>query len=114
MIFELLPIKKFYRYFGDGYCVEMPTDPNQLDKLLMFLCEQNAQWKFYATLSNGNWFHGMHIAFPKNTDTDSIIRQVCKLLGIVSYCVVEGGTQTIVDTSDNVLSFADFTERHED
>lgn len=114
MIFELLSIKKFYRYFGDGYCVEMPTDQNQLDKLLMFLCEQNAQWKFYATLSNGNWFHGMHIAFPKNTDTDSIIRQVCKLLGIGSYCVVEGGTQTIVNTSNNVLSFADFTEMYED
>ena len=114
MTFELLPVKDFYRHFGNGYCVEMPTDQDQLGRLLDFLCAQRAQWRFYATCPNGNWFHGVHIAFPKNTNTDAAMRHVCELLGIESYCVVEGGTQTVVDTSGDVLAFADFTERHED
>ena len=42
------------------------------------------------------------------------MRHVCELLGIDSYCVVEGVAQTVVDTSGDVLAFADFTERHED
>lgn len=114
MIFELHDVTDFFSCFGDGYCVEMPTDQDQLGRLLDFLCAQRAQWRFYATCSNGNWFHGVHIAFPKNTDTDAAMRHVCELLGIDSYCVVEGGTQTVVDTSGDVLAFADFTERHED
>lgn len=110
MTFELLPVKDFYRHFGDGYCVEIPTNQDQLDRLQNFLREHNDQWRFYATFFNDNWFHGMHIVFPKNTDTDSIMRHICGLLEICSYCIVEGGTQTVVDTNGDVLSFADFTE----
>ncbi len=114
MTFELLPVEDFYLYFGDGYCVEMPTNQDQLDRLQKFLHEQKAQWRFYATLSNSYWFHGIHIVFPKNTDTDSIMRHICELSGTSSYCVVEGGTQTVVDIHGDVISFADFTEKYDD
>ena len=111
MTYELLPVKDFFRSFGDGYCVEIPANQNQLNTLLTYLRELNAQWRFYATLSNGNWFHGMHIIFPKNTDTDSIMQHICELLEIGSYCIIEGGTQTIVDTNRDVISFMDFKEK---
>ena len=114
MTFELLPTKDFYRHFGNGYCMEMPTNQDQLNRLQNFLREQKAQWRFYATLSDGNWFHGMHIVFIKNTNTDSIMRHICGLLEIGSYCIVEGSTQTVVDTNGDVLSFADFTEKYDD
>ena len=114
MTFELLPIDDFYRRFGDGYCVEMPVGQGKFDRIMTFLRGQNAQWRFYATCSFGNWFHGMHIAFPKSKDTDSIMQHVCELLETGSYCVVEGGTQTVVDASGDVLSFADFTEKYDD
>lgn len=114
MTFELLPIDDFYRCFGDGYCVEMPVGQDKLDRIMTFLRGQNAQWRFYATCSFGNWFHGMHIAFPEGKDTDSMMQHVCGLLEIGSYCVVEGGTQTVVDASGDVLSFADFTEKYDD
>ena len=113
MTFELLPVKDFYRHFGDGYCVEISTNPKHFDRLLAFLCELNAQWRFYTTLSNDYWFHGMHIVFPKGKDMDSIMRHVCELLEINSYCIVEGGTQTVVDTNGDILSFADFTEKYD-
>lgn len=115
MTFELLPVKDFYRYFGNGYCIEMPTNSHFLDRLLALLCEHNAQWRFYTTtFSGGNWFHGMHIVFPKDTNTDSIMRHICDLLEIGFYCIVEGGTQTLVDTNGDVISFADFTEKYDD
>ena len=114
MTFELLPIDDFYRRFGDGYCVEMPVGQGKLDRIMTFLHGRNARWRFYATFCNGSWFHGMHVAFPKNKDTDSIMQHVCELLEIGSYCVVEGGTQTVVDASGDVLSFADFTEKYDD
>ena len=63
MTFELLTIKDFFSYFGNGYCVEMPLDKTKLNKLLNYLSAQEAVWKFYATLINGNWFHGIHITF---------------------------------------------------
>ena len=113
MTFELLPVKDFYLHFGDGYYVEMPSNQDQFDMLQNFLREQKAQWRFYATLSNSYWFHGMHIVFPKNTDTDSIIRHICGLLEIGSYCIVEGGTQTVIDTNGYVISFADSTEKYD-
>ena len=114
MTFELLSVKDFYRHFGNGYCVEMPTNQDQLDRLQKFLCEQNVQWKFYATFSNDCWFHGMHIVFSKNINTDSIMRHICGLLEIGSYCIVDGGTQTVVDIHGDVISFADFTEKYDD
>lgn len=110
MTFELVPEKDFYQHFGYGYCMEMPANKNRLDRLLNFLCEQNAQWRFYATFSHGIWFHGIHIVFPKNADADSAIREVCKCSGGTSYCVIEGGTQTIFDTEGDVIAFADCTE----
>ena len=114
MNFELTEVKDFYSHFGDGYCMELPTGKPDLDAVLKFLSAQKNQWRFYATCPNGYWFHGVHIVFPKNTNTDVAMRHVCELLEIDSYCVVEGGTQTVVDTSGDVLAFADFTERHED
>ena len=114
MTFELLPVKNFYRHFGNGYCVEMPTNQDQLDRLQNFLCEQNAQWKFYAIFSNDTWFHGLHIVFPKNKDADFAVRHICELSGTSSYCAVEGGTQTVVDIHGDVISFADFTEKYDD
>ena len=51
--------------------------------------------------------------FSKNTDTDSIMRHICGLLEIGSYCIVEGGTQTVIDTNGDVISFADFTEKYD-
>lgn len=112
MTFELLTIKDFFSYFGDGYCVEMPSDKIKLDNLLNYLSTQKAVWKFYATLTNSYWFHGMHIIFPKDKDTDSAMRHICELLGTYSYCVIESGTQTVVDTNGDVISFADFTEMY--
>lgn len=63
MIFELFTIKDFFSYFGDGYCIEMPSNKTKLDNLLNYLSTQKAVWKFYATLTNGTWFHGIHITF---------------------------------------------------
>ena len=113
MTFELLHVKDFYQHFGNGYCVEIPSNQDQLDRLQNFLRVQKAQWRFYATFCVGNWFHGMHIVFPRNTDTDSIMRDICELLEIYSYCIVEGGTQTVVDVHDDVISFVDFTEKYD-
>lgn len=113
MIFELFTIKDFFSYFGDGYCVEIPSDKTKLDNLLNYLFTQKAVWKFYATLTNGTWFHGIHIIFPKDKDTDSAMRHICELLGTYSYCVIESGTQTVVDTNGDVISFADFTEMYD-
>lgn len=87
MTFELLTIKDFFSYFGNGYCVEMPLDKTKLNKLLNYLSAQEAVWKFYATLINGNWFHGIHVIFPKDKDTDSAMRHICELLGTYSYCI---------------------------
>ena len=114
MTFGLLTIKDFSSYFRDGYCVEMPSDKIKLDNLLNYLSTQKAVWKFYATLTNSYWFHGMHIIFPKDNDkdTDSAMRHICELLGTYSYCVIESGTQTVVDTNGDVISFADFTEMY--
>lgn len=113
MTFELLTIKDFFSYFGNGYCVEMPLDKTKLNKLLNYLSAQEAVWKFYATLTNGNWFHGIHVIFPKDKDTDSAMRHICELLGTYSYCVIESGTQTVVDTNGDVISFTDFTEMYD-
>ena len=115
MIFELHDVTDFFSCFGDGYCVEMPVGQDKLDRIMTFLRGQNAQWRFYATtFSGGNWFHGMHIVFSKNTNTDSIMRHICGLLEIGSYCIVDGGTQTVVDIHGDVISFADFTEKYDD
>lgn len=113
MIFELVLEKDFYQHFGDGYCMEMPASQNRLDRLLNFLYEQNALWRFYAIFSNGIWFHGIHIVFPKNADADSAIQDVCKWSGSTSYCAIENGTQTVFDTDGDVIAFADFTEGSE-
>lgn len=113
MTFELLTIKDFSSYFGDGYCVEMPSDKTKLNNLLNYLSAQKAVWKLYVTLINSNWFHGIHIIFPKDKDTDSAMLHICELLGTYSYCVIESGTQTVVDTNGDVISFADFTEMYD-
>lgn len=113
MTFEFLSTKDYYQHFGDGYCIRMPANQQALDRLLKILHEHNAQWRLYATLTNDNWFHGVHIVFPKNTDADSIMRHICELLEIGSYCIVEGGTQTVVDVHGDVISFADFTEMYD-
>ena len=113
MTFELLTIKDFFSYFGNGYCVEMPLDKTKLNKLLNYLSAQEAVWKFYATLINGNWFHEIHVIFPKDKDTDSAMRHICELLGTYSYCIIESGTQTVVDTNGDVISFTDFTEMYD-
>ena len=113
MIFELPTIKDFFSYFGNGYCVEIPLDKTKLNKLLNYLSAQEAVWKFYATLINGNRFHGIHVIFPKDKDTDSAMRHICELLGTYSYCVIESGTQTVVDTNGDVISFTDFTEMYD-
>lgn len=113
MIFELLTIKDFFSHFNDGYCVEIPSDKTKLDNLLNYLFTQKAVWKFYATLTNGTWFHGIHVIFPKDKDTDSAMRHICELLGTYSYCVIESGTQTVVDTNGDVISFTDFTEMYD-
>lgn len=72
----------------------------------------DAVWKFYATLTNGNWFHGIHITFQseKHINTETIMQNICEMLGIGSYCVYAGSTQTIVDGEGYVIAFADFSE----
>lgn len=112
MIFELLTIKDFFSHFGDGYCIEMPLDKTKLDNLLNYLSAQEAVWKFYATLTNGNWFHGIHITFQneKHIKAETIMHNICKILGIGSYCVYAGGTQTIIDAEGDVIAFVDFSE----
>lgn len=110
MIFELLTIKDFFSHFGDGYCVEMPSDKTKLDDLLKYLSDQEAEWKFYATFTNGNWFHGIHITFQKKKllEAETIMLYICEMLKIGSYCLCEGYTQVIIDTDGDVIGFADF------
>ena len=112
MIFELLTIKDFFSHFNDGYCVEMPLDKTKLDNLLNYLSAQKTVWKFYATLTNGNWFHGIHITFQneKHIKAEAIMQNICKMLGIGSYCVYAGGIQTIIDAEGDVIAFVDFSE----
>ncbi len=112
MIFELLTIKDFFSHFNDGYCVEMPSDKTKLDNLLNYLSTQKAVWKFYAILTNGNWFHGIHITFQneKHIKAEAIMQNICKMLGIGSYCVYAGGIQTIIDAEGDVIAFVDFSE----
>ncbi|WP_294598575.1 hypothetical protein [uncultured Phocaeicola sp.] len=112
MIFELFTIKDFFSYFGDGYCIEMPSNKTKLDNLLNYLSTQKAVWKFYATLTNGTWFHGIHITFQneKRIKAETIMQNICKILGIGSYCVYAGGTQTIIDAEGDVIAFVDFSE----
>lgn len=112
MIFELLTIKDFFSHFGDGYCVEMPSDKTKLNNLLNYLSAQKAVWKLYATLTNGNWFHGIHITFQneKHIKAETIMQNICKILGIGSYCVYAGGTQTIIDAEGDVIAFVDFSK----
>lgn len=112
MTFELLTIKDFSSYFGDGYCVEMPSDKIKLNELLNYLSAKDAVWKFYATLTSGNWFHGIHITFQseKHIKAETIMQNICEMLGIGSYCVYAGSTQTIVDGEGDVIAFADFSE----
>ena len=112
MIFELLTIKDFFSHFNDGYCVEMPSDKTKLDNLLNYLSTQKAVWKFYAILINGNWFHGIHITFQneKHIKAEAIMQNICKMLGIGSYCVYAGGIQTIIDAEGDVIAFVDFSE----
>lgn len=112
MTFELLTIKDFSSYFGDWYCVEMPSDKIRLNELLNYLSAKDAVWKFYATLTSGNWFHGIHITFQseKHIKAGTIMQNICEMLGIGSYCVYAGSTQTIVDGEGDVIAFADFSE----
>lgn len=112
MTFGLLTIKDFSLYFGDGYCVEMPSDKIKLNELLNYLSAKDAVWKFYATLTSGNWFHGIHITFQseKHIKAGTIMQNICEMLGIGSYCVYAGSTQTIVDGEGDVIAFADFSE----
>lgn len=112
MIFELFTIKDFFSYFGDGYCIEMPSNKTKLGNLLNYLSTQKAVWKFYATLTNGTWFHGIHITFQneKRIKAETIMQNICKILGIGSYCVYAGGTQTIIDAEGDVIAFVDFSE----
>ncbi len=112
MIFELFTIKDFFSHFNDGYCVEMPSDKTKLDNLLNYLSTQKAVWKFYAILTNGNWFHGIHITFQneKHIKAEAIMQNICKMLGIGSYCVYAGGIQTIIDAEGDVIAFVDFSE----
>lgn len=112
MTFELLTIKDFSSYFGDGYCVEMPSDKTKLNNLLNYLSAQKAVWKLYATLINSNWFHGIHIIFQneKHIKAEAIMQNICKMLGIGSYCVYAGGIQTIIDAEGDVIAFVDFSE----
>ena len=111
MTFELLPVYDFYRHFGDGYCVEMPLDKKRFDDLLNYLSTQKAMWKFYAMLTNGNWFRGIHITFQekKYIEVETIMHDACKMLGIGSYCVYADGTQTIIDAEGNVIAFTDLS-----
>lgn len=112
MTFGLLTIKDLSSYFGDGYCVEMPSDEIRLNELLNYLSAKDAVWKFYATLTSGNWFHGIHITFQseKHIKAETVMQNICEMLGIGSYCVYAGSTQTIVDGEGDVIAFADFSE----
>lgn len=61
MILNCFNINYFFLDFGNGYCVEMPSDKKDLDKLLDYLFSQKVEWKFYATLTGRKWFHGMYL-----------------------------------------------------
>lgn len=63
MILNCFNINYFFLDFGNGYCVEMPSDKKDLDKLLDYLFSQKVEWKFYATLTGRKWFHGIYITF---------------------------------------------------
>ena len=89
MIFELPTIKDFFSYFGNGYCVEMPLDKTKLNKLLNYLSAQENE---------------------KRIKAETIMQNICKILGIGSYCVYAGGTQTIIDAEGDVIAFVDFSE----
>ena len=63
MILNCFNINYFFLDFGNGYCVEMPSDKKDLDKLLDYLFSQKVEWKFYATLTGRKWFHGIYITY---------------------------------------------------
>ena len=91
MILNCFNINYFFLDFGNGYCVEMPTDKKDLDKLLDYLFSQKVEWKFYATLTGRKWFHGISITFKnrKNLEVTSIMKDICMILKIDSYCLCE-------------------------
>lgn len=115
MNFELTEVKDFYSHFGDGYCMELPTGKPDLDAVLKFLSAQKAQWRFYATLYDGEWFHGMHITFQnkKFQEVEPVMQKLCRLAGTTSYGVYEGYTQTVMDIDGDIIAFSDFTEAYE-
>lgn len=48
MILNCFTINYFFLHFGNGYCVEMPSDKKDLDKLLDYLFCKKVEWKFYT------------------------------------------------------------------
>lgn len=113
MIFELLTINDFFLHFGNGYCVEMPSDKKELDKLLDYLFSQKAEWKFYTTLTDRKWFHGIYITFKnrKLSEVTSTMKDICIMLKTDFYCLCEDYTQSIIDAEGDVIAFADFSEK---
>ena len=115
MILNCFNINYFFLDFGNGYCVEMPSDKKDLDKLLDYLFSQKVEWKFYATLTGRKWFHGIYITFKnrKHLEVTSIMKDICMILKIDSYGLCENYTQSIIDIEGDVIAFADFSEKQE-
>ena len=48
-----------------------------------------------------------------NYSHTSIMKDICMILKIDSYCLCENYTQSIIDIEGDVIAFADFSEKQE-
>ena len=61
MILNCFNINYFFLDFGNGYCVEMPSDEKDLDKLLDYLFSQKVEWnKAKIMVYKGTVVHGQN------------------------------------------------------
>lgn len=49
----------------------------------------------------------------KHLEVTSIMKDICMILKIDSYCLCENYTQSIIDIEGDVIAFADFSEKQE-
>lgn len=59
-------------------------------------------WNIYITFKN-----------RKHLEVTSIMKDICMILKIDSYCLCENYTQSIIDIEGDVIAFADFSEKQE-
>ena len=61
------------------------------------------------------WETSVYITFKnrKHLEVTSIMKDICMILKIDSYCLCENYTQSIIDIEGDVIAFADFSEKQE-